>query len=242
MDQQEIIRRLNLRGRALSKGHRRIAAFITEKPDKAAFMTAVTLGHGCGVSESTVVRFATAMGYEGYPELQAALQELVRQRLTASERFNITSEIKENDVLRTVLKNDMRNIRLTTEDLSPKDFDRAVDLLHEKRSRAPSNRARPGALKNLGPHPDGNGNVEIMSGRYGAYVKHGSVNATLPKDKAPEDLTMEEALAARAERQAQRQRPEPRDVAPATGEDVAPIPAEDAEISADAAPAGTRPR
>ncbi len=129
MDQQEIIRRLNLRGRTLSKGHRRIAAFITEKPDKAAFMTAVTLGHGCGVSESTVVRFATAMGYEGYPELQAALQELVRQRLTASERFNIAGEIKENDVLRTVLKNDMRNIRLTTEDLSQKDFDHAVELL-----------------------------------------------------------------------------------------------------------------
>jgi hypothetical protein len=62
-------------------------------------------------------------------------------------------------------------------------LNRAVDLLHEKRSRGPSNRARPGALKNLGPHPDGGGNVEIMGGRYGAYVKHGKVNATLPKDK-----------------------------------------------------------
>ncbi len=129
MDTHEIIRLLNLGGRALSKGHRRIAAFIAEHSDKAAFMTAVTLGHNCGVSESTVVRFATAMGYEGYPELQAALQELVRQRLTASERFNIASEIKENDVLRTVLRNDMRNIRLTTEDLSQEDFDRAVELL-----------------------------------------------------------------------------------------------------------------
>ena len=129
MDSQEIIRRLNLRGKSLSKGHRRIASYITEHSDKAAFMTAVTLGQSCGVSESTVVRFAAAMGYEGYPELQAALQELVRQRLTASERFNIASEIKENDVLRTVLKNDMRNIRLTTEDLSQKDFDRAVELL-----------------------------------------------------------------------------------------------------------------
>ncbi|MDD3214153.1 MAG: MurR/RpiR family transcriptional regulator [Eubacteriales bacterium] len=129
MDTQEIVRRLNLRGKALSKGHRRIAAFIAEHSEKAAFMTAVTLGQSCGVSESTVVRFATAMGYEGYPELQAALQELVRQRLTASERFNIASEIKENDVLRTVLKNDMRNIRLTTEDLSQRDFDSAVELL-----------------------------------------------------------------------------------------------------------------
>ena len=120
---------MNLRGKSLSKGHRRIAAYIAEHSDKAAFMTAVLLGQNCGVSESTVVRFATAMGYEGYPELQAALQELVRQHLTASERFNIAGEIKENDVLRTVLKNDMRNIRLTTEDLSQKDFDRAVELL-----------------------------------------------------------------------------------------------------------------
>jgi DNA topoisomerase-1 len=79
-------------------------------------------------------------------------------------------------------------------------LNRAVDLLHEKRSRGPSNRARPGALKNLGPHPDGGGNVEIMGGRYGAYVKHGKVNATLPKDKTPEDLTLEEALALLAER------------------------------------------
>ena len=79
-------------------------------------------------------------------------------------------------------------------------LNRAVDLLHEKRSRGPSTRGRPGALKNLGPHPDGGGNVEIMGGRYGAYVKHGSVNATLPKDKTPEDLTMEEALALLAER------------------------------------------
>lgn len=120
MDTQEIIRRLNLNGKTLSKGHRRIAAFIAEHSEKAAFMTAVTLGKNCAVSESTVVRFATTMGYEGYPELQTALQELVRQRLTASERFNIASEINENDVLRTVLKNDMHNIRLTTEDLSRK--------------------------------------------------------------------------------------------------------------------------
>ncbi len=81
-------------------------------------------------------------------------------------------------------------------------LNRAVDLLHEKRSRGPSNRARPGAIKNLGAHPAGGGNVEIMGGRYGAYVKYGKLNATLPKDKAPEELTMDEAvalLAARAE-------------------------------------------
>jgi len=81
-------------------------------------------------------------------------------------------------------------------------LNRAVDLLAEKRAKGPSNRARPGALKNLGPHPDGDGNVEIFSGRYGAYVKHGKTNATIPSDKKPEDLTLEEALALIAEREA----------------------------------------
>ncbi len=74
-------------------------------------------------------------------------------------------------------------------------LNRAVDLLAEKRAKGPSNRSRPGALKNLGPHPDGNGNVEIFSGRYGAYVKRGKTNATIPGDKKPEELTLEEAVA-----------------------------------------------
>jgi len=81
-------------------------------------------------------------------------------------------------------------------------LNRAVDLLAEKRARGPSNRSRPGALKNLGAHPNGGGNIEIMGGKFGAYVKFGKINATLPKDKTPEDLTLDEAvalIAARAE-------------------------------------------
>ncbi len=126
---QDLIGRLNLRGENLSKGHRRIAEYIAEHYDKAVFMTAVTLGKNCAVSESTVVRFASAMGYEGYPQLQAALRELVRQRLTAEQRFAITSEINENDLLRTVLKNDAQNIRRTMEELSQKDFDDVVQRI-----------------------------------------------------------------------------------------------------------------
>jgi len=79
-------------------------------------------------------------------------------------------------------------------------INRAVDLLAQKRAKGP--RARPGALKDLGPHPDGGGNIQIMSGRFGPYVKHGAVNATLPRDKAPEELTLEEALALIAARAA----------------------------------------
>lgn len=125
-DSLELINRLNLRGEGLSKGHRRIAEYIAGHYDKAVFMTAVTLGKQCGVSESTVVRFATALGYEGYPQLQTALRELVRQRLTAEQRFAIASEIREDDILRTVLKNDAQNIRDTIDSLSQEDFNDVV--------------------------------------------------------------------------------------------------------------------
>jgi len=73
-------------------------------------------------------------------------------------------------------------------------LNRAVDLLAEKRARGPSNRARPGAIKSLGAHPNGGGNIDIMGGRYGAYVKFGKINATLPKDKTPEELTLADAV------------------------------------------------
>ena len=79
-------------------------------------------------------------------------------------------------------------------------LNRAVDLLHEKRSKGPSNRARPGALRDLGAHPDGGGNISVMGGRYGAYLKYGKINATLPKDVTPESLTVDQAVALIAER------------------------------------------
>lgn len=128
-DTRTIIQRLNLRGRALSKGHRRIAEYIAEHYDKAVFMTAAALGSACGVSESTVVRFATAMGYEGYPELRETLSSLVRQQLTSEQRFAIASTIQERDVLSTVLHNDEHNIRKTVEALSQLDFDDVVSRL-----------------------------------------------------------------------------------------------------------------
>jgi hypothetical protein len=114
-DQRTLIQRLNLRGNPLSKGHRRIADFIAQNYDKAVFMTAATLGTACGVSESTVVRFATAMGYDGYPELRERLASLVRQQLTSEQRFAIASTLRERDVLSTVLHNDEQNIRKTME-------------------------------------------------------------------------------------------------------------------------------
>jgi len=128
-DLRTIIQRLNLRGQPLSKGHRRIADYIAEHYEKAVFMTAAALGNACGVSESTVVRFAAAMGYEGYPELRETLASLVRQQLTSEQRFAIASTIQERDVLATVLHNDEQNIRKTVEDLSQLDFDDVVGRL-----------------------------------------------------------------------------------------------------------------
>ena len=128
-DPKELIDRLNLRGSALSKGHRRIAEYIAQHYDKAVFMTAAALGAECGVSESTVVRFASAMGYEGYPELREALSSLVRQRLTSEQRFAIASEMDQRDLLARVLRTDEQNIRKTIEAISQKEFEDVVQRL-----------------------------------------------------------------------------------------------------------------
>lgn len=131
---QDLIERLNLSGKRLSKSHRRIADFIVAHYDKAVFMTAATLGEMVGVSESTVVRFAVALGYEGYPQLQHSLQELARHRLTAVQRFEMTSDIPEDEVLPTVLKADMLNIRHTVEQLDTQAFSDVVSRLLEAKT------------------------------------------------------------------------------------------------------------
>lgn len=114
----------------LSKGQKLIAQFITTQYDKAAFMTAAKLGERVGVSESTVVRFAIALGYEGYPELQKALQELIKTKLTTVQRIEMTSDYaSEDDVFRKILKSDMDNIRTTLEEIDAKAYERVVDIL-----------------------------------------------------------------------------------------------------------------
>ena len=126
---QDMIQRLNLSGSRLSKSHRRIAEYILQHYDKAVFMIAAKLGEMVNVSESTVVRFAVALGYEGYPELQQALQELVRHRLTATQRFEMSSDISQEEVLSTVLKADMQNIRSTIDGIDNAAFLRAVQVI-----------------------------------------------------------------------------------------------------------------
>ena len=128
-DMQDMMRRLNQSGKRLSKGHRKIAEYIVEHYDKAVFMTASKLGEKVGVSESTVVRFASAMGYEGYPQLQKALQELVRHWLTSVQRFEMATDIDQSEVLRTVLHADMQNIRSTIDGIDNAAFLRAVQVI-----------------------------------------------------------------------------------------------------------------
>ena len=128
---QELIQRLNHSGKKLSKSHRRIAECIVTHYDKAAFMTASRLGEYVGVSESTVVRFAAALGYEGYPQLQKALQELIRHRLTASQRFEMTTDMDHTQVLSKVMKADIQNIRATLDELDLNTFEEVVERFLE---------------------------------------------------------------------------------------------------------------
>ncbi len=128
-DMQDMIDRLNQSGKRLSKGHRKIAQYIVEHYDKAVFMTASKLGESVGVSESTVVRFASAMGYEGYPQLQRSLQELVSHRLTANQRFEMSTEIDPREALSVVLKSDVQNLRATMEQMDANVFEDVVNRL-----------------------------------------------------------------------------------------------------------------
>ena len=133
-DMQDMIDRLNQSGKRLSKGHRKIAQYIVEHYDKAVFMTASRLGECVGVSESTVVRFASAMGYEGYPQLQRSLQELVSHRLTANQRFEMSTELEPSQALGVVLKSDMQNLRATLEQMDSSVFEAVVNRLLSARA------------------------------------------------------------------------------------------------------------
>ena len=117
-----------------SKGQKLIAQYILEHYDKAAFMTAAKLGMTVGVSESTVVRFASELGFEGYPQLQRALQELIRNRLTSVQRMEVTSDqLGEGNILHKVLNMDIERIRRTMEKASIEDFEQAVNtIIHAK--------------------------------------------------------------------------------------------------------------
>lgn len=124
---EHLLSRIEMNMRTFSKGQKRIATFIEEHYDRAAFMTASRLGKTVGVSESTVVRFATQLGYSGYPKLQKAMQEMIRDKLTSVQRIDVTSNrIGDSNVLDAIMNQDIDKIRRTLEETSREDFDKAV--------------------------------------------------------------------------------------------------------------------
>ena len=117
-----------------SKGQKKIANFITDHTDKAAFMTAARMGATVGVSESTVVRFAYELGYNGFPELSAALRQVIRTQLTSVQRIEVTRDrIGSGNVLDEVLSGDMEKIKRTLEETSREDFEKAATAIANAR-------------------------------------------------------------------------------------------------------------
>ncbi len=118
-----------------SKSQKRIADYILRHYDQAAFMTAAKLGRVVDVSESTVVRFASELGYEGYPEFQKALREIIKNRLTSVQRMELTSsKIGDNDVLEKVINSDIEKLRQTLDTVKGNDFKHTVDCISEAKN------------------------------------------------------------------------------------------------------------
>jgi DNA-binding MurR/RpiR family transcriptional regulator len=131
----DLIRLIQSKFHNLSKGQKIIAQYIMSNYDKAAFMTAAKLGEKVGVSESTVVRFANAIGFIGYPQLQKQLQEMVKTKLTTVQRIEMSSDYSnEESVLKNVLKADIENIRATLDEINNAVFENVVKGITESRS------------------------------------------------------------------------------------------------------------
>ena len=126
----ELLIRIDERYPKFSKGQKRLADYIKENYDKAAFLTAAKMGEAVGVSESTVVRFATQLGYKGYPEFQKALGELVRTKLNSIQRMEVTyGRIDRSEILATVLQSDIEKIKQTLESVDNHAIELAVDTI-----------------------------------------------------------------------------------------------------------------
>lgn len=130
----ELLGRIKERYQKMSKGQKKLAAYIADNYDKAVFLTAAKLGKVVGVSESTVVRFATQLGYKGYPEFQRALEELVRNKLNSIQRMEVTyGRISQPEILTSVLQSDIEKIKLTMAEIDQKAFESAVDMILRSR-------------------------------------------------------------------------------------------------------------
>ncbi len=126
----ELLQNIEIKYPSFSKGQKKLADYIREDYDKAAFLTAAKMGAVVGVSESTVVRFATTLGYTGYPEFQKALEELVRTKLNSIQRMEVTyGRISQAEILDSVLQSDIEKIKLTMANIDHNIFETAVDTI-----------------------------------------------------------------------------------------------------------------
>ncbi|MDO5589725.1 MAG: MurR/RpiR family transcriptional regulator [Lachnospiraceae bacterium] len=134
-NKNELLRKIDEGYSKFSKGQKKLADFIKEEYDKAAFLTAAKMGEEVGVSESTVVRFAMALGYDGYPGFQKALGEMVRTKLNSIQRMEVTyGRISQGEILTSVLQSDIDKIKLTMRSIDRESFELAVDtLLHARK-------------------------------------------------------------------------------------------------------------
>ena len=126
----DILQKIDASMSGFSKGQKAIGKYILEHYDKAAYMTALKLGTTVHVSESTVVRFAIELGYDGYPDLQRSLRELIRTRLTSLQRIEITNDrIEEDEVLEKVMNLDIEKMKNTLDNIDKEAFNKAVDAI-----------------------------------------------------------------------------------------------------------------
>lgn len=126
---ESLLNSIKTRMPELSKSHKKIAEYIVEHYDGAAFMTAMKIAEKVGVSESTVVRFACEMGYKGYPEFQKSLQDLVRKKLTDVQRIDLLDETDCEELICKTVKNDVASIEETYDNLDKEAFEKSVDAI-----------------------------------------------------------------------------------------------------------------
>ena len=133
--QNDLLSMLSKGSSKFSKGQRIIAKYILNNYDKAAFMTAGKLGKIVGVSESTVVRFAAELGYDGYPSMRKALQEMIRNRLTSVQRIEVAKDmINDTDIVKSIIGSDIQNLQATMDLLKEDNFNKLVDLIVEAKN------------------------------------------------------------------------------------------------------------
>lgn len=132
---RDLVKTLDTEMSTFSKGQKQIAQYIQNHYDRAAYMTAAQLGEEVGVSESTVVRFAAKLGFDGYPAMARAMQELVPTRLTAAQRLEVSdARFRDGNILDSILNSDAEKIRYTAEHIDREAFNRATDaILHARR-------------------------------------------------------------------------------------------------------------